>query len=227
MKKPFFKKWWSYIQDVHIETVTSEYNEELHVVLSKGRYQLCTPNAIYSYEDKYTNFRDSFAAIKLDERPIENVLILGFGLGSIPFILEKKFHKTYNYTGVEIDDAIIYLAAKYGTPDLQSNIEIVQADAWQYVMQCRNTYDMICVDIFLDVHIPDKFLTRDFVEILKELLSENGVVLFNHLALKTHEIVLANLYFKDVFTKVFEDGVALPVKGNIMMISDDGAMRKG
>jgi spermidine synthase len=226
MKKSFFKKWWSYIQDVHVESVTSDYNKELHVVLSKGRYQLCTPNAIYSYEDKYTNFRDSFAAIKLDELQIENVLILGFGLGSIPYILEKKEGKTYNYIGVEIDDAIIYLAAKYGTPDLQSNIEIIQADAWQYVMQCYTKYDMICVDIFLGVHIPDVFLKRDFLEVLNEIISDKGVILFNHLALKKHEIILANLYFKDVFLKVFEDGAALPVKGNMMMISDKNVLKR-
>jgi spermidine synthase len=226
MVKPFFKKIWSYIQDVHLESVESEYNKELHVVLSKGRYQLCTPNAIYSYEDKYTNFLESFRAIRLDDLKIQNVLILGFGLGSIPHILEKKFYKKYSYTGVEIDDAIIYLASKYGIDDLSSDIEMIQADAWNYVMLCDTQYDMICVDIFLDVHIPIPFLSRDFLMSLKEILSDQGIILFNHLALHSHEISAAQTYFEDVFSDVFKNGVALNVKGNIMMVSDKSIMKR-
>ncbi|MBL0101907.1 MAG: hypothetical protein IPP49_19210 [Saprospiraceae bacterium] len=54
------QKWLSYFTEIHIESVTSDYNEELEVLLNNGRYQLCTPNAVYSYADKYSNFGDSF-----------------------------------------------------------------------------------------------------------------------------------------------------------------------
>lgn len=91
-------------------------------------------------------------------------------------------------------------------------------------MQCDTQFDMICVDVFLDVHIPEIFLTKDFLEALQECLSEKGIILFNHLALKPEEITAANTYFEDIFVKIFDQGIALNVKGNIMMISDDRVM---
>lgn len=51
---------------------------------------MCTAHAVYSYEDRYDNFVRAFKKAKLHDRKIDNVLILGFGLGSIPIILENK-----------------------------------------------------------------------------------------------------------------------------------------
>jgi len=140
MKLSLLKYLWSYVTDVHIESMSSDYNESLHVLLSKGRYQLCTPNAIYSFADKYSNFTDTFTQLDLDNSNISDVLILGFGLGSIPYMLEKKFDKRYSYTGVEIDDTVIYLASKYVLDELKSEIQMIQADAWNFIQQSEYRY---------------------------------------------------------------------------------------
>lgn len=218
MKHKILKKWWSYIEDIHIESLESTYNESLQVLLSKGRYQLCTPNAIYSYADKYDNFRDSFK--RLDLAYIENVLILGFGMGSIPYMLEKKFKKKYYYTAVEIDESVIYLASKYVMNDLCSEINIVEADAWSYVCQTTTKFDLICIDIFIDDKIPEEFLTEDFLCDVKENLSPNGLLMFNHLAFNERDIINANKYYNNIFIKVFPEGLSLKVKTNIMLIND-------
>jgi len=78
MKQPFWKKWYSYLDDVLIEQTESLYNEDLYVLLCKGRYQLCTNNAIYSYADKYENFKIAFDKLRIEEHDIEEVLILGW-----------------------------------------------------------------------------------------------------------------------------------------------------
>jgi len=107
MRQSIFTKVLSYITQQHMETIHSDYNEVLHVFLKNGRYQLCTANAIYSYGDKYDNFRRSFTQMDLAKMDIDTVLLLGFGLGSIPYMLEKTFQKRYSYTGIEIDESII------------------------------------------------------------------------------------------------------------------------
>ena len=112
MKQPLWKRFLSYLFEIHIESTSSEYNPHLYVSLQKGRYQLSTANAVYSFEDLYDNFSDAFKEIDLDRLNIQNVLILGFGLGSIPIILEQNFKKKYHYTGVEIDEEVLYLAKK-------------------------------------------------------------------------------------------------------------------
>ena len=102
MKQPLWKRWLSHLFVFHIESTSSEYNPHLYVSLRNGRYQLCTANAIYSFEDLYDNFADSFVQLELDKLPGKRVLILGFGLGSIPLILEKLGYTDFEFTGVEI-----------------------------------------------------------------------------------------------------------------------------
>jgi SAM-dependent methyltransferase len=223
MKPGVLQKLLSYVKDVHIESLESYYNESLQVLLSKGRYQLCTPNAIYSYADKYDNFRDSFA--RLDLTNVDNVLILGFGMGSIPYMLEKIFNKNYTYTGVEIDASIIFLASKYVLDELKSEVSIVEADAWSYICQSSTKYDLVCIDIFVDDKIPDVFLTEEFLENVKENLSTKGILLFNHLAFHKKDIIAANQYFNDVFINAFPNGQIIALKTNYVMLNDKSMLR--
>jgi hypothetical protein len=80
IQPPFWKNLLSYFFEFHIESAPSEVNPHLYVSLSRGRYQLATASAIYSFEDLYDNFFNAFKQINLDENPIKNVLILGLGL---------------------------------------------------------------------------------------------------------------------------------------------------
>ncbi len=219
MKQNIISNILSYITQQHMETIHSDYNEVLHVFLKNGRYQLCTANAIYSYGDKYDNFKRSFDQMQLDMLDIENVLLLGFGLGSIPFMLEKTFHQNYSYTGVEIDESIIYLASKYVLDELTSEIEMIQADAYSYIYQTSMKYDLICIDIFVDDKIPEVFLDVDFLEAVTENLTEKGILMFNHLSYTHADEVAALAYYNDVFKTVFPTGKCLDVKGNLMMVN--------
>jgi len=174
-----FKKWYSYLDDVLLEETSSEINPLLQVYLSKGRYQLCTEKAIYSYEDKYENFEFAFRQLKWDRYKIEDVLILGLGLAAIPMMLEKHFNKTLRYTAVELDEEIVYLANKYVLKNLSSKMTVINADAFHYLYQTYDSFDMICMDVFLDNIIPDKFREKSTLEALKRVLSDRGVLLYN------------------------------------------------
>lgn len=220
MKPSLITKILSYVTDIHLESLQSDQNEQLDVFLSQGRYQLCTKNAIYSYADKYDNFKECFDLIQPSKPAIKNVLILGFGLGSIPYMLEKKFHKVYAYTGVELDESVIYLASKYVLNELNSEIQMIHADAQIYVNQCFETFDMICIDIFIDDKIPEIFLKFDFLETVQSLLNPGGLLIFNHLSFFKSDKEKASTYYHDVFSKVFPNSYALQVSKNMMLIND-------
>lgn len=220
---PFWKKWMSYLTEVTLEHTTSHYNQELIVSMIDGRLQLSTREAIYSYEDKYDNFFETFRQMELPEKA--NILLLGFGLGSIPFMLEKKFHKSYHYTGVEIDDVVIYLASKYVLPSLASEIELIQADALAYVAMDVNKYDIIAMDIFVSEKIPDIFQTNTFLEDLKESLAPGGVLLFNRLSKTGVEKQDTDQYFNDIFLPVFPEATYVAVKGNRVLVSRRDVLR--
>ena len=219
MKQPFWKNILSYLTEFHIESAPSEINPHLYVSLNKGRYQLSTANAVYSYGDLYDNYFKSFRKKGVLNSNIETVLVLGFGLGSIPYMLEKKFDKKYHYTGIEIDENVIYLAEKYVLSDLNSSVELFCADAFTYVMQCRDKFDLIAMDVFLDDLVPNKFESPEFLNVLKELIAENGTLLFNRLSLTDQDLENTHFFFEHQFKQVFPNGSYLDVGGNWMLMN--------
>ncbi|HPN71991.1 MAG TPA: hypothetical protein PLZ32_20845 [Saprospiraceae bacterium] len=217
MKQPLFKRLLSYVSDQLIEHTNSEYNEDLYLLLVKGRYQLVTNKVIYSFEDKYDNFFDAFK--KLDLSNTQTCLILGFGIGSIPVMLEKKLNQKISYTGIEIDEEIIYLASEYVLDDLKSPIELIRADAETFIEINEDLYDLICVDLFIDDDIPEQFLQPDFLESCKSTLSDKGILIFNTLYFTNKDRKYSNLFFENTFKKTFPNASANHCGNNLMLFS--------
>lgn len=221
MAQPFWKRWLSHLVELHIESASSEFNPHMYVSLNRGRYQLSTANAVYSFEDLYTNYSRAFHQIQFDRFDIQRILILGFGLGSIPIILEQQFPKSYIFTGIEIDEVVIELVSKYTLPNIQSPLELICVDAMTFVEQDQNEYDLICVDIFFDDTIPEQFEQPAFLLALNELLGEKGLLMLNRLAATSKDQQKSEHFFEETFKKVFPKGTYLDVKGNWMFLNDE------
>jgi SAM-dependent methyltransferase len=220
MEIPYWKKWLSYLVEWHVESAPSPHNPHLYVSVSRGRYQLSTAKAIYSYGDLYDNFARTFKQMDFAKLPGDQVLLLGLGLGSVPFMLEKNFRQSFRYTAVEIDEAVVYLAHKYVLSGLHSPVEVVCADAFAYVAQCTDTYDLIAMDIFLDDIIPDEFQSEEFLRQLAALLNPGGVLLFNRLSRTAEDLSNTKVFYKDIFKKVFPDAAFLDVRGNWILVNN-------
>lgn len=219
MKQPFWKHYLSHIYPFTIEVTEGIHNPYLEVIYTRGRYQLNTENAIYSYEDLYTNYYKAFQQLDLQQRNIKNVLILGLGLGSIPVMLERHFKLNYHFTGVEIDEAVMYLANKYALKQLSSPVETICADALIFVEQCQQKFDLICTDIFLDDEIPEQFQGTGFLEALKKLLSKDGLLLYNRLAFTQKDKELTADFYKNTFKKTYPKGRYLELDDNWMLLN--------
>ena len=87
---PFWKKILSYLIEFPLETISGQNGLPLTVCLHKGRFQLYSEKAIYSWDDLYSQFRDVFIHLSPEIKDKKEVLLLGLGLGSIPYLLEKK-----------------------------------------------------------------------------------------------------------------------------------------
>jgi spermidine synthase len=225
MKQPAWKRFLSYFYTFCLEDTHSNINPHLQVFLKQGRYQLCTDHAVYSYGDLYDNFTRAFDVLKLEEIDVRKVLVLGFGMGSIPIILEKLFEKDYEYTGIEIDKKVIELAHKYVLPEVKSKINLVCADAYQFVMGCKEKFDLIAVDVFLDDMIPASFEKDDFLARLATLLSPEGIVVYNRLSQNKKDIALNDAFYNDHFKNCFPDADILIMEGNSMLLSRRDFMR--
>jgi spermidine synthase len=218
MHIPFWKKWLSYIMPLTLERLSSPRNPQIAVVIDRGRLQLLSGNAIYSWDDLYHNFVIAFKRIDIEKRAHAEVLVLGLGLGSIPFILENVYRRRYHYTAVEWDEAIVYLASKYTLPRLKSRIDIVVADAGHFVRVSEATFDLIAIDIFEDDRTPEVFETTAFLAACRKRLRPGGLLLYNRLYNSEQNRQNSDAFYREVFKGVFDRAEAIETNGNLILV---------
>lgn len=214
-----FKKYLSFLFDILLEQKSTPYNPVLKLYLSKGQLKLVTQGAVYSYGNLYYNFRESFNELGISNQGINKVLILGLGTGSIIQLLEQKFHLKAHYEVVEIDPGVVELFGNYKMEYINSICTIHIADAIEYMKSNQKTYDLICMDIFCDCIVPENFESEEFLLNLKIALNENGILMYNRLAINAADQT-RNERFCKTFEKIFPEFKIIKMKFNWMLVAD-------
>ncbi len=214
---PWWKKLLSYLVEIRLEELSSEVNETLVLSLVKNRLQLSTEKSIYSYDDLYTNFYRAFEGIELPPDG-SDLLVLGLGLGSIPFILEKFFHKNYSYVAIELDEAVIELASKFSLTRLNSQVQIIHTDAEHFVRSHHGRYPLVMVDLFVDDVVPSFFESIPGNELLADLLTPGGQILFNRLYRTGRDKQATDAFYEKVFSKVYRAPSFMEIAGNRILV---------
>lgn len=213
------RRWLSYFVEWPLEKRQSKLSGELSLSYRKGRLCLSSPNAIYSYEDLYDNFRRSFAQIQNWLPNHSQVLILGMGMASVPFLLEKNFGKIYQYTAVEADEEVLNLAKKYSLKMLQSPLEIVKERAELYVQKKQKQgFDWIIVDVFVNTEVPAALETANFLQQLDSLLNTGAQIWFNRLSFNETLARQTNWFWEERFQKQFPNSKCLDLGANQMLM---------
>ncbi|MDT8411722.1 MAG: fused MFS/spermidine synthase [Vicingaceae bacterium] len=174
-----FQKYWSFINRIVVEESFSPHNDKLIVAIQDGKYVLNTKNANYSFGSLHRVFQKAFKTIKLKDRNFSSCLLLGGGAGSVPSILYEELGLNLSSTVVEIDNEVIRLGKKYFKLGDYPNLKLVNEDAFVFVSNTTETYDLIAIDIFKDVMVPERFISTVFFDNIKKRLNPKGVVIFN------------------------------------------------
>lgn len=182
--------------------------------------QLSTNRAVYSFDDKYDNFATTFKEIITAHFRNKKILLLGGGLGSVPYILEKRADIEADFTIVELDPKIIHLFNRFSAPRLQSKFHLVCQDAVSFVSGCSLTYDMIVIDVFVDDYIPEDIRNTDFLSACAGVLAHDGLLLFNWMITSGQNVANFEDYLNRVFLPIFPEASFIKTKYNRVIISD-------
>lgn len=169
----------SYLYPLMVEQCVGKVTSKLEVNLVNGKYVLDTAKVNYSYGSLYKIFDQTFQKFNLKGREVKNVLILGFGAGSVTSLLKEKYKIECEITGVEKDQVVIDLAHKYFNIKRFKNLKVICDDAFTFVQTHSKKFDVIIVDIYIDDQVPKCFHEKKFIMQLGRLLQYQGILFFN------------------------------------------------
>lgn len=179
------KKLLSYIRSIPQKKIRSDFNQQLEIKWKNGQLILETANTTYSFGKLEQIFKRGLKFIGHHRiRPMQNILNLGLGAGSTIQLLRNEIKYEGRITSVEIDETILYIARKYfNLNDFNHNHRILKMDAFEYVLTCKEMYDLIIIDIFQDTYMPSFLFETYFGNHLKRILNINGFIIFNTILL--------------------------------------------
>lgn len=157
--------------------IESEYSGMMEVTSVNGKKSLNTKNANYSFGTLQRLLETGLS--KVDLKNVSSVLLLGMGGGSVVFSLRNKLKYKGKIEAVEFDKKIIEIARDEFSILQFDDLIIKNAEAFKYVQQSEDKFDLIIIDLFIDTKVPPQFYSRDFVENLCGLMSPKSSLIFN------------------------------------------------
>lgn len=210
------KKVLSYFIDIPIEQRESIFSGTVEVSLSQGQYKLSTKNVIYSYGKKYTSFGTAFKVLDIKTHSINNVLVLGLGLGSVIDLLEHH-PAIQQVIAVDLDKVIIELAQKYLQTSLKNKTIYSCDDAGSFIKNNQEKFDLVLFDVFIEEFTPVQFMQPEFLKMLKQSVNKNGMLLFSKIDDSVRSKI-ENTQFSQNFSTVFHGAFSIDANGNKIFV---------
>ncbi len=105
-------------------------------------------------------------------------LSIGGGGYTFPRYMEVSYPHAHIEV-VEIDPEVTRVATNYLGLPTNTRIKTTNTDGRWFVMNCKERYDVIFTDAFNDLSIPYHLTTREFMEQLKSILDDKGILMSN------------------------------------------------
>jgi len=197
----------SYIRPRVINTYKGDITSLLKVVRCKGKYELRSQNTVYSYGKSNKILAEVFSFLELEKLAVQKILILGLGAGGILDLLNSKYKVSASILGIDNDQIVIDIALDFFNVDQYSNLKIVKKDAFDYVKDNTENFDLIISNLYNDLIVPYRFTEIEYFNHLKKRCSKKAIVIYSYIvnnALSKHEYEKISNRFKSIFPNVTE-----------------------
>lgn len=198
------QKLFSYLIPIKIFKKKSVRSKIIEVTWANGELVLDSENTNYSYGSLQRILRYGLRNIGYNKiLEMEHILLLGVAGGSVIKTLVDEIEYKGKVTGVEIDPEMIQIANEYFNLNQIKQLEIVIDDAFEFVLKTKDRYDLIIIDIFEDINMPNFLFESFFSERVCFLLKNQGFVLFNTMILDEAHNVRNKKYISEINSELF------------------------
>lgn len=131
----------------------------------------------------FTYTRMMMSALLIEPKPA-NVLIAGLGGGTLPTALHDLLPEARIDT-VEIDPAVVAAARKFFDFSTSDRLAVHVRDARVFVKRAAGDpvrYDLVMLDAFGGDYIPEHLMTREFLDEVRAIMTDGGVLAANTFA---------------------------------------------
>ncbi|HLI21545.1 MAG TPA: fused MFS/spermidine synthase [Stellaceae bacterium] len=196
------------------------YKEGDYYAMTFGYNRKIYTESIYNSKDDrdlpvtYTRYMTEALAYA---KNVHSILEIGFGGGRTSWYLHR-FLPGVSVTSVELDPEVEALAKKYFGIKDEPNFHLVNQDGRIFLMHSTDKYDIILIDAYRGPFVPFQLLTKEFYQIVKDHLSDGGVVAQN----VEPTTMLFDSAVKTI-QSVFPQTDFYVADGNVVTIAYDGA----
>jgi len=197
-------KLFSYLIPIKIFKKKSTRSKTIEVTWANGELVLDSENTNYSYGSLQRILRYGLRNIGYDRiLEMDHILVLGVAGGSVIKTLAEEIKYKGKITGVEIDAEMIQVANEYFNLNQIEQLEIIIDDAFEFVLKTKEHYDLIIIDIFEDIKMPNFLFESFFSNRVCQLLKNRGLILFNTMILDEAHNIRNRKYISEIDSKLF------------------------
>ena len=151
----------------------------VRVVMRNGRKRLDAPTVNYSFGTLHAIFAAALQRIDVRRRAPRSVLLLGLGGGSVIELLRGRHRVAAPIVAVEVDPEVVRLATEHFGLGRWCDLEVIVADALDFVATDQRAFDLVVVDVFVDEVVPAPFRETRFLAAARERMTADGMLLYN------------------------------------------------
>src|SRR5258708_18839308 len=126
-----------------------------------GRAALLVDGVVQSISPEDGLIGGGYWAAMVPDDPPRNALILGLGGGTLARLLHARWGPL-PIVGVDDDPTIVETAARVGWLP-RSGLEVVMADAFEYVQTCPQRFEFVAVDLFRGERLAARVFGKPFL----------------------------------------------------------------
>jgi len=166
--------------------------------------------------------RMTLSSLLLQDNP-ERILIVGLGGGTLSAAYSSLFPNAEIVIS-EIDDAVFRVARDYFDFQETEQVKVLVGDARVHVKRAGlrgEKFDLVILDAFNGEYIPEHLMTAEFLEEVKALLPENGMVVANTFSTSRLYAAESNTY-REVFGEFYN--IRMSGTGNRVIVASRQAL---
>ncbi|NMC36204.1 methyltransferase domain-containing protein [Candidatus Beckwithbacteria bacterium] len=182
----------SFFQGQVVKEFNSPFSGKIQLIKHLGSYKIVAGDLLQSGSIVKNLWQKPLKKVKSKNEKVKSILLLGLGGGTIIPLLTKKWPQA-QITAIEIDQIMIKLARQYFGLNRYSQVKPIEADAFTFVKNLKEQYDLVIVDLFCGNSISATLYSPKFIRDLKKVIKSTGFLLINHLFFGEYQIAAEKL----------------------------------